>query len=263
MKICDIHPVASGHAQIAACLVIVLTGCSSFNAKADESLKLGFVARPGIAELINGVPAGSYLPLVADIARTAHLRTRWIELPQNRLIAEVRANVADFCAVGTYKNVERASYAKFTQPFFRDKPLVVISLKSKETQIRKHANFAELAADTSLRVGLINGFSYGSHLDSIIWQMPNADRTNGSTILNIRKLLAGRIDYVIGLGEEASYSTDTPAASDRNLVKIEFADLAPGEARYFMCSTAVSDATIAQLNAAIHSLHLDVEAEDR
>jgi polar amino acid transport system substrate-binding protein len=253
----DIHPVTYGRMRIAACWLIVLICCTSTGASADEPLKLGFVIRSGMAELVNGVPIGTYLPLVADIARTAHLQVQWMELPQVRLIAEAQADTPDYCAVGIYKNAERAATAKFTHAFFHDKPLVVVTIKSKEALIRKHASFAALTADTSLKIGLIDGYSYGTHLDPIVWHMPNADHMTGSTMLNVRKLLAGRFDYLLGSGEEASHTADTTAPDESEFVKIAFADLAPGEARYLMCSTAVSDATIARLNTAIHALHLD------
>lgn len=215
-----------------------------------------------MAELVNGVPTGTYLPLAEKIAHAAHLQVEWMDLPQARLIAEARANTPDYCAVGIYKNEERAAYAKFTRAFFRDKPLMVITLKSKAARIRQHASFAALAADTSLKVGLIDGYSYGRHLDPIVLNMPNADHMSGSTMLNVAKLLAGRFDYILGSGEESSHTANTPAPDETELVKIAFADLAPCEARHFMCSMSVDDKIIARLNAAIGALHLDVESEE-
>jgi polar amino acid transport system substrate-binding protein len=237
-------------------------GCASANAAADEVLKLGFAIRPGMAELVDGVPTGTYLPVAADIVRTAHLQVQWQDLPQSRLIAEVRANIPDYCAVGIYETAERAAYAKFSHGFFLDKPMQIITLKSKEAQIREHANFAALAADTRLKVGLVDGYSYGTRLDHIISAMPNADRMSGTTVQDMAKLLAGRFDYILGPGEEAQRDASVIAPAKHDIVSIAFPDLAPGEMRHFMCSTAVSDATLARLNTAIHALHLDAEPKE-
>lgn len=228
------------------------------NAMASEPIKLGFVVRPGMAEFVNGAANGTYLPPADGIVRAAHLQVQWTELPQSRLVEEVRAGVTNYCAVGAYKTEERLHFAKFSEAFFHDKPLAVVTLKSKETFIRQHDSFAALAADTKFKVGLINGYSYGSRLDPILQKMRNADRMSGSTMQNFSKLVAGRFDYLLDSDLESPRAPLSVNVGNDSIVHIPFNDLAPGEARYFMCSPSVDDATIARINKAIRTLHLPI-----
>ena len=222
-----------------------------------EPLNLGFAMRPGMAELVSGAPVGTYLPLAAQIAKTAHVDIVWKQLPQNRLIEEARDNTPNYCAVGIYKTVERSAFAKFTQAFYHDKPLVVVAMKDKASAIRNHANFAALAADTKFTVGILDGFSYGPKLDAVIAKMAgNIDRVAGTPMQNLSKLAAGRVDYLIASSNETPRGAVGTIVDPKDLVLIEFADMAPGASRHFMCSKAVDDATIERLNTAIHTLHI-------
>jgi len=85
---------------------------------------------------------------------------------------------------------------------------------------------------------------------------------NGTSTQEVAKMIAGRFDYILGAGDQAQHEVDVLAPDKRDLVKISFADMSPGAARHFMCSLAVDATTIARLNAAIQSLHLDIEHEE-
>ncbi len=225
-----------------------------------EPLTLGFVVRPGLAEIINGVPKGTFLPVAAAVAREAHLNVVWEALPQPRLIEQARTNQPNYCAVGVYQTRERSTFAKFSRPFFLDKPLVVVALKSREAEIRKHGSFAALTADTNLRIGLLEGFSYGPTLDGILAKMSgNVDRIAGTPMQNISKLVLGRFDYTVGIAEETPRGVDGNDVAAKELAVIDFPDMAPGAARHFMCSPAVEDAVIRRLDAAIRALHLPTD----
>jgi len=242
---------------MAALLALGMLLGQSAQAGEAEPLTLGFVVRPGLAEIINGVPTGTFLPVAAAVAREAHVNVVWESLPQPRLIEEARANQANYCAVGVYQTPERSAFAKFSRPFFQDKPLVVVALKTHEAEIRKHASFAALAADANLRIGLLEGFSYGPRLDVILGKMNgNVDRIAGTPMQNLSKLMLGRFDYTIGIAEETPRGVDGNNVMAKDVAIIEFPDMAPGAARHFMCSAAVDDAIIRRLDAAIRTLHL-------
>jgi len=242
-------------------VVLVATTIAATTANATgEPLKLGFVMRPGMAELASGVPIGTFLPITATVAREAHLDVQWQMLPQLRLIEEVRVDTPNFCAVGIYQTPERAAFAKFTLPFYHDKPLIVVAMKNKEAAIRKHASFAALTADTNFKAGLLEGFSYGPTLDPIIGKMTgNAERMAGSSMQNISKLALGRYDYIVATSDETPRGVAGMNVDPNDFVAIEFADMGPGASRHFMCSNAVDDATVKRLDAAIRALHLNAE----
>lgn len=226
----------------------------------EGTLTLGYVVRPGLAEAIDGVPKGTYLPVAASVMREAHFNVSWEALPQPRVIEQARNNQPNYCAVGIYQTPERSTFGKFSKPFFLDKPLVVVTLKKHEAAVRKHASLAALAADTDLRIGLLEGFSYGPGLDTIFAKMKgNVDRIAGTPMQNLSKLMLDRFDYTVGAADETPRGVDGNEVDTRELVLIEFPDMAPGGARRFMCSASVDDAVIRRLDAAIKSLHLAEE----
>lgn len=246
--------------QIGRLVLLVAVTLTTGHAEA-EPLLLGYVQRPGLADMIDGKPSGAFLPLAAAAAQYAHVDIQWQMLPQKRLIDEVRVNRPNYCACGIYKTAERLTFAKFTLPFYRDKPFVIIALKRNEATIRSHKTFAELIADTTLKVGLIQGYSYGRILDGMLAKTTvNADRMVGATTQHSAKLVAGRIDYVIGVAEEANNIEASGKSNADDFVRVEFPDMPLGELRHFMCSMAVDDTLIARLNEGINALHLKLGA---
>jgi uncharacterized protein (TIGR02285 family) len=242
---------------LTAMLALALLPARNVQAGADEPLTLGFVVRPGLAEVVDGVPRGTYLPVAAAVADEAHLKVSWEALPQPRLIEQARINQPNYCAVGTYQTAERSAFAKFSKPFFFDKPLVIVTLKKNEAVIRKHASLAALTADTRLKVGLLEGFSYGPRIDAVVARMHgNVDRIAGSSMQNLSKLMLGRFDYTVGAANETPRGVDGNEVDARELALIEFPDMAPGATRHFMCSASVDDTVIRRLDAAIKALRL-------
>lgn len=245
---------------LAGIFQVQAAGAVTEGAAKPEPLTLGYVVRPGLAEVIDGLPRGTYLPVAAAVAREAGIEIRWEPLPQPRLIEQARVNTPNYCAVGVYQTAERSGFAKFSHPFFLDKPLVVVALKAREAEIRKHASFAALAEDAGLKVGLLEGFSYGPRLDAIIAKMNgNVDRIAGTPMQNLSKLVLGRVDYIVGSADETPRGYDGNDVPIKDLAVVSFPDMAPGAARHFMCSQAVDDGIVKRLNAAMQSLHSATE----
>lgn len=240
-----------------ALLALGLLAAEDTQAGAGDPLTLGYVVRPGLAEIIDGVPKGTYLPVAAAVVREAHLNASWEALPQPRLIEQARINQPNYCAIGVYQTAERSAFAKFSKPFFLDKPLVVVTLKKHEAAVRRYTSLAALTADGSLKIGLLEGFSYGPRLDAIFAGMNgNVDRIAGTPMQNLSKLMLGRFDYTVGAADEAPRGVDGTDVDTRELVLVDFPDMAPGAPRRFMCSASVDDTVLHRLDAAIKALHL-------
>ena len=215
-------------------------------------LILGFVPRPGMAEFIDGKPSGTYLPLAIAVVQKAGLAYRLEALPQKRLLTEVSVNRPNYCALGIYVTPERAAYGKYSQPFFRDPPLIVVANRSKEAAFLQHKSFAALTGDPQLRLGAIAGYAYGAALDPVLRRMQgNIEQFVGTYNQNFSKIVAGRIDYVLTFATEFEAAAARAPEFSRKLVRIDFPDLPAGVTRHFFCSKAVSDALLEQLNAAI------------
>ena len=224
---------------------------------AAEPLTLGYLSRPGFAEMVDGKPAGAFLPIAADAVAKAGVEVTWQALPQKRLIEQVAQDTANYCAVGIYRTPEREAFAKFSAPFYRDKPFVVVATTAKEAEIKAHKGLMDLMADANQKLGAIDGFSYGREIDAQIKTM--GDKVDHAVVTPdkiVAKVAAGRDSYMLAAPEEFAIAVKQSGANATDLAQIAFSDIPQGAQRHFMCSKSVDDATIAKLSAGISSLNL-------
>lgn len=217
-----------------------------------EPLTLGYLSRAGFAEMTDGKPAGAFLPVAVAAVAKAGVDATWQALPQKRLIDQVRQDTPNYCAVGIYKTPEREGFAKFSAPFYRDMRFVVATAAAQGAAVKAHASFAALAADTGLKLGGIDGFSYGVALDARIKAMTgHVDLAVVTPDKLLAKLGAGRIDYLLAAPEELDISIKMSGLDPASVAQIGFSDIPDGTARHFMCGKSVDAAVIAKLNAGI------------
>ncbi|CAA7627911.1 hypothetical protein MCP1_80027 [Candidatus Terasakiella magnetica] len=115
-----------------------------------------------------------------------------------------------------------------------------------------YKSLAELTASPVLRLGYIDGFSYGSSVDAFIAKMTGMKISRGTTQPGMVSMLAGeRFDYMFADQEEyeaVARAANIPPESLRLLV---FPDVPEGNKRYLMCNKAVPRNTIDRIDAAI------------
>lgn len=217
-----------------------------------EPLTLGFLSRPGFAEMADGKPSGAFLPIAAAAVAKAGLHVDWQALPQKRLIDQVRQDTPNYCAVGIYKTPERTAFAKFSEPFYRDLSFVIATSSAKLADVQRHQTLAALTGDAGLKLGTIDGFSYGVEIDGLIKAMKgNLDAAVTTPDKLLAKINAGRIDYMLAAPEEADFSLKQSGVDPAAIKRVNMSGTPDGAARHFMCSKSVGDDTIAKLNAAI------------
>jgi polar amino acid transport system substrate-binding protein len=239
------------------CTLTAFATLGAIHGAAAEPLTLGYLSRPGFAEMVDGKPAGAFLPIAADAVAKAGVEVTWQALPQKRLIEQVAQDTANYCAVGIYKTPEREAFAKFSAAFYRDKPFVVVSTTAKEAEIKAHKGLMDLMADASQKLGAIEGFSYGREIDVKIKTM--SDKVDLAVVTPdkiVAKVAAGRDSYMLAAPEEFAIAVKQSGANAADLAQIAFPDIPQGAQRHFMCSKSVDDATIAKLSAGISSLNL-------
>lgn len=231
-----------------------LTACAAL---AGPPLTLGYVTRPGLAELVDGKPAGTYLPLAVAAAEKAGFDVTLQSVAQPRLMAQVSSGQPNYCAVGIFVTPERQAFSKFSLPFYRTPRFVVVTTRAKEPALREHRTFGALLADPALKNGVLEGYSYGNTLDPLIARMRgNVDRFVGTFDQGFGKILAGRFDYMISFRDEVESWLARSGTSRDAISMLDFPDLLDGVPRHFMCSRAVDDATLDRLNAGITALRL-------
>jgi ABC-type amino acid transport substrate-binding protein len=228
---------------------------SGMPAQAADPLVLGYVARPGLADVVDGKPAGTYFPIAVAAAEKAGFAVTLQAVTQTRLMAQVASGQPHYCAVGIFITPERQAFGKFTLPIYRTPRFIVIAARSKDSAIRRHKTFMSLIADQQLRMGAIDGYSFGNTLDPLIRAMHgNVDRYVGTFDQGFAKMQAGRFDYIIGFEDEFDNWLGRSGASRDAFSKINFPDVLDGVHRHLMCSRNVDDATIERLNAGIQAV---------
>ena len=234
---------------------------SAPSAGASGALILGYVSRPGLAEVIDGKPVGTYLETAVAAVEKAGLPYTLQAVTQPRLMAQIASGQPNYCAVGIFRTPERERSARFSQPIYRTPRFVVIGSHSKEAAFRQHKSFVAVVGDPGLKMGMIEGYSHGNTLDPVIAKMHgNIERYVGTFDQGFAKLAAGRFDYLITFPQEFDSWLTRSGTSPALFLRLDFPDLLDGVPRHVMCSRAVAEATMQRLDAGIAALHLKLNS---
>jgi ABC-type amino acid transport substrate-binding protein len=153
------------------------------------------------------------------------------------------------CSGGWFKTEERARYAKFTKPFYRE--TTAIGIAAKSLAVPPGTRVADLLAGPATLV-VIDGYSYGRYLDSLIQQkdpkqilrLTRPDRTMFDMVIS------GHADLVL-TNEDDAAAAATLGVGGPDYPILHFPDIPQGDTRYIMCSRSVPDEVIDRLNQAI------------
>ncbi|MDK9708412.1 MAG: TIGR02285 family protein [Desulforhopalus sp.] len=125
------------------------------------------------------------------------------------------------CSVGMYKTPERLEFAYYSIPSVFTLPPVLIIHKNRYEAFggQKMVNLAKILQKNTLVIGRSPNRSYGMAFDSSLKTYSNSKNTfsyeSPELSLNLFKmLLAGRIDALPGLPEEAMYLAETMGIRD-------------------------------------------------
>lgn len=216
-----------------------------------DPLIVGYIERPAYAWNEGGTAKGLFVDIARDVLARAGVDYRFEALPPKRMLKIVKEG-GNICLLGNFKTVEREAYASFTKPIFQNRPIGVVVLKERAADFARHQTLASLTASPDLRLGYVDGFSYGSAMDAVIGAMAGPKISVGSTQAGmISMLVAGRFDYMLADHEEweaLAHAVNVPA--DR-LDVLSFPDLPEGNKRHLMCGKAVPGEVIEKINAAI------------
>ena len=198
--------------------------------------------------LENARVSGLLVDPVVTAFKMAGIPFVWSNTPIKRQFVLLQANRGLDCLLGRYKSPEREAYGQFSAPFYRDKPLVALSLRNQEVIEQEHSLKA-LVQNPSLRLLLKDGYIYGPQVDDWIKTRPSPpQRTTGENISMLREVYYGKADMFL-LGQEEAEALLDGSGLPREQLKIHvFADAPAGELRYLMCSKQVPRELIERIN---------------
>lgn len=237
--------------RTAIALVTAIMMAAAPGGAASEELRMLYFDRPPFYVTQQGKPGGLVLDPLAAVFEQADIQPLWLPMPPNRILYELREHPTPQCAPGWFATDDRRQWAVFSEPIWRDAPMVALVHPARADQVRRAGSLTMVLADPDLALGFISGFSMGEAIDRMVAARERKiSRLSGSQLQLARMIAGGRLDLTLVQTEEAELLA---AEAGGPVEIISLSDLPPGRQRYLMCSQSVPDHVIEQLNHAIRT----------
>ena len=172
--------------------------------------------------------------------------------PARRLL-DVKENNTRVCSLGFYKNAERETFARFSNPISQDGKMIAFA--NIKFQMSKPVSVDAILQRSDLNILIKKNIFYGPFLESKFAQM-KAQRIESTAEFAqlIRLIKIERAQLIFLPEEEAQFYLKEFGYSATDFNLIHFAEMPAGEFRYMMCSLRVEEAVMAKLNKAIGNI---------
>lgn len=211
----------------------------------------------------NGVDKGVMLERVKRVFAVAKVDAHFVKEPSKRIWATLQGGAQNYCSFGWYLLEERRAYALYSVPIHVDRPHLILTSPEAAHQVAEHPSLAALLADGQLRLGVIDGVSYGAPIDALIRRSSNTViKRTVETAVMVRMLQAGRFDFIFVDQDDWEFAQAHDDAL-RGSIALDFPDIPPGLQRYIVCSKDVGLGVMARLNRAIEATQVKPPAKSR
>lgn len=235
-------------------LALLLLFCRPEPAQATD-LTVAYLERPPYYCTHNGRPAGFLLHLTQDILQRAGLSATFIPVPPNRILASLQANDHPLCTVGWFRTPERETYAAFSLPIYRDKPIVVLTSTVLAPDLGRYTRLIDLFADPRQTMAQVSSFSHGQAVDRLLSR--HAVRTmtvpSGQQILP-RLIAEGRATFMLIAPEEVETLLQASGLDPALFTTLPMDDAPLGNLRHLMFNKGIDPRILDRVNAAIAGL---------
>jgi len=226
-----------------------------------DDLTVLYFKRPPYYDTVNKKAEGLLIELSKKIFDAADIRPVFIENPPARIMVLIQKNQKKVCSIGWFKNKKRESFAKFSLPIYQNKPLVILTSKSKQNLFDKHINIKDIFSDRSIILSTIDSFSYGKLMDEWIHTYaPKIHKISSKQSLLPRLILNNRASYMLIAPEEINMMLRNARLEKNLFTSISKSDIPPGNKRYIIFSSQVEDKIVNRINKAITELSLVSES---
>ena len=203
-----------------------------------------------------GAARGILVDRTRNILSEAGIEARFVSLSLNQILYVVRHTRSPHCSVGWLKKPERELFARFSEPIYQNRPLVLLTTRTRQQQLRKYRSLSELFADPAMIMVRNSSYSYGAYVDKLI------ERFSPSTYYSLKPqselvqtLHADHATYMLISPEEVSQLIATAGLPESNFITIPLEEIPAGNFRYLMCNRDIDDELLEKLNQAIRKLY--------
>jgi len=218
----------------------------------SETLNVSYLERPPYYFTQGAKAEGILIELASQIFEDAGIEVSFKPMPPNRIMYEIKNSDRLHCSVGWFKKPEREAFAKFSLPFYRNRPISVLTSKENVKLFASYGTLKEVFTDQSLILATVSSFSYGSYIDKLIKETkPKMHEVPGERRQLPNLIRKGRASYLLTAPEEVEMLVRSAHSKREEFVLMPMKDIPAGNKRHFMCSRNVSDETIERVDRSI------------
>ena len=207
-----------------------------------------FTSKAGFAE-------GFLVERTKKILQTANIESQFISLAPNKINYILRYAATPHCSIGWFKKPERELFAKFSEPIYQNKPLVLLTTREKQEQISHNKTLAQIFSNKQLVFARMGSFSYGTYVDQLLVKLtPRSQFYSKRQTELLQSLHTNQASYMLVAPEEIQQMIIAANLPEDEFVTMTLDEIPNGNFRYLMCGQTVSDHLIEQLNSAIKKL---------
>lgn len=218
------------------------------------TVNLMYLERPPYSSSLDSKqPHGILIEPVERAFKEAGVNYRLIEVPVVRQLAILKSNRDLDCGVGWFKRDERASYAKYSKPFFQDLPTV--GIVAANSALPTSTKLKDFLSTTQLTWTVVDGYAYEPYVENLLKENKTKTQTiNGNLTSLINMIDKNRASITVLARQEAQYYLDLNQFKGRLRI-VDFSDVPAGEARYLLCSKKVDDMLLEKINKSFQKIH--------
>ena len=194
--------------------------------------------------------SGTYYRLGNRIFQQAGYKPRWLEATGQRIVTVLKSEEHRACTIGYRRLPERIGVYQFTKPVAQAEHNVLVIKKEMAEKARALGSFKAIMEDQSLVGGFIGNTTYTAEHQALI------DKYKSNHVIVptfkfglMRLILLGRIDFTMAGSEDVDFITKSDV--NNQLTIVEVPDLVGERLHYVMCSKAITDDEISEINQSI------------
>lgn len=181
--------------RLCRCWLLAALFCAPHlaRASAEKTLAVGWDSYPPYQMETSGAAMGIDMEIISAALKRAGFSARFVQLPWARQLAMARSGELDI-VMNASRSADRAEYAQWSIPYRQER----VALVSLETNNRRYTSLEQLIG-RPVRIGVIRGSVYGADFETAAANPRFAKLLDFAPLntTNIKKLYAGRIDYII------------------------------------------------------------------
>lgn len=217
-------------------------------------LEIGYTNRAPFSYEEGKQAQGFLIHKIRTALKSAKIPFRFTQMSQSHGMMELKAPRNDFAFLGLIKTPERASFAVFSEPIYRDQNPILIVRASDKSKFARYKTFETMTAKSHLSFCGKESAAYP--IDAQLRKMKSRDRRFiGDSAALVGFMIANRCDFTLAYPEEFPFILASPLVDSEKVSEYRYPDLPAGGFRYLAFTKSVPNSLIERINDALANTH--------